>query len=72
MKRVKNDWRCQLNSKSLDDLIRISLIGPELKDFDPKKPVQRWWLSGQRQKRPNIPQINRKGENDNCNSILIE
>ena len=54
MKRVKSDWRCGLNAKTLDQLVRISLMGPKLNEFNPKPAVRRWWLSGQRQKRPTL------------------
>ena len=52
MKRIKSDWRCQLNTETLDQLIRISVSGPKLSEFDPKPAVQRWWLEGQRSRRP--------------------
>ena len=52
MKRVKNDWRCSLNNEVLDQLLRISLTGQQLDAFDPTPAVRRWWISGQRDKRP--------------------
>ena len=53
MKRIKSDWRCRLGSEVLDILMRIKIADVQLRAFDPKPAVTRWWLSGQRQKRPN-------------------
>ena len=52
MKRVKSDWRCALNTSTLDDLIRLSIAGPKLQDFNPRSAVHRWWISGAKTKRP--------------------
>ena len=53
MKRIKSDWRCKIGSEVLDILMRIKIADVQLRAFDPKPAVTRWWLSGQRQKRPN-------------------
>ena len=52
MKQVKTDWRCRLGNEVLDHLIRIKYEGP--KNYDPTKAINRWWLAGQRMRRPNI------------------
>lgn len=55
MKRVKSDWRCSLSCNSLDVLMRIKIDGPKrLADFQPRPAVNRWWNSGERQRRPNF------------------
>ncbi|XP_053383489.1 zinc finger protein 862-like [Mercenaria mercenaria] len=54
MKRIKTDWRCNLNVDMMDILMRISVTNVKFNDFNPRPAVRRWWLSGQRQKRPNI------------------
>lgn len=53
MKRIKSDWRCRLGAEIMDTLMRIKVGDISLKDFDPRPAVRRWWLSGERQKRPN-------------------
>ena len=40
--------------KTTEDLIRISMEGPELKAFDPTPAVVKWFSSGQRSRRPNF------------------
>ncbi|KAL5019991.1 hypothetical protein ScPMuIL_002883 [Solemya velum] len=52
MKRIKSDWRCRLTTETLDRLIGISISGPKLNQFDPKPAVRRWWLDGEKKKRP--------------------
>ncbi|WAR29700.1 hypothetical protein MAR_003268, partial [Mya arenaria] len=52
--RVKNDWRCGLSTETLDQLLRIVLSGRPLEDFNARPVVNRWWISGQRKKRPNV------------------
>ena len=48
MKRIKTDWRCTLESKSLDNLMRIAIDGPVLEHFKPASALNRWWRSGHR------------------------
>lgn len=54
MKRIKDDWRCSLSTERMDQLMRINISQTELQHFDPKPAVKRWWLSGQRARRPSI------------------
>ena len=55
MKRIKSDWRCNLSTDTLDMLMRIDIEGQKLvQDFILRPVVNRWWLYGQRRKRPNI------------------
>ncbi|KAK6191936.1 hypothetical protein SNE40_003508 [Patella caerulea] len=61
MKRIKSDWRCRLSNSTVDMLMRIDLEGPPLNDFNPRPFVNKWWLNGQRSKRPNsVPFGNRQ------------
>ena len=52
MKRIKSDWRCRLTTDTLDQLMRITLAESGQDQFRAEPVVQRWWLSGQRTKRP--------------------
>ena len=54
IKRIKPDWRCNLNTDALDILLRIDITGPPVRDLTPRTFVNRWWLSGQRMKRQTI------------------
>ena len=54
MKRMKSDWRCALGTNTIDMLMRVKIEGPKKQvDYQPRAAVDRWWLSGQRQRRPN-------------------
>ena len=37
MRRIKNDWRSSLSEETLDPLMRISIDGPPLKEFQPRE-----------------------------------
>ncbi|CAH3153396.1 unnamed protein product [Porites lobata] len=53
MKRVKSDWRCILGNDTMDMLMRVKIEGPKKQaDYHPRAAVNRWWMSGQRQRRP--------------------
>ena len=43
MRRIKSDWRSSLGEETLDHLMRISIDGPALTQFDPKPAVQRFF-----------------------------
>ncbi len=45
--------RASLHSDTVGDLIRISVEGPSLEDFDARESVARWFSQGQRSRRPN-------------------
>jgi hypothetical protein len=51
-KRIKSDVRASLHSDTVEDLIRISVEGPILEDFDPTKSVAIWLTQGKRARRP--------------------
>ncbi|KAK0148163.1 Zinc finger protein 862 [Merluccius polli] len=52
-KRIKSDTRASLHSDTVEDLIRISVEGPSLEDFDARESVASWFSQGQRTRRPN-------------------
>nr|XP_033948165.1 zinc finger protein 862-like [Pseudochaenichthys georgianus] len=52
MKRIKSDWRGSLSNQMLNSLLRISLHGPEVEDYNAEQAVEKWWQSGQRTRRP--------------------
>ena len=41
-KRIKSDVRSSLHVSTTEDLIRISMEGPELAAFDPTAVVEKW------------------------------
>ncbi len=45
--------RASLHSDTVEDLIRISVEGSSLKDFDARESVASWFSQGQRSRRPN-------------------
>ena len=52
-KRVKSDLRCTLGNDTMDMLMRVKIEGPKKQaDYRPRAAVNRWWMSGQRQRRP--------------------
>lgn len=53
MKRIKSDWRCCLSNDTLNILMRIDIEGPNIADFEPRPVVNRWYISGQANRRPN-------------------
>ena len=53
MKRVKSDWRGNLNTDTLsDELIYISVEGPAIEDYNCMLALERWWQDRQRARRP--------------------
>ena len=53
MKRVKSDWRCTLGNNTKEMLTRVKIEGPKKQaDYHPRAAENRWWMSGQRQRRP--------------------
>ncbi|XP_014670717.1 PREDICTED: uncharacterized protein LOC106811561 [Priapulus caudatus] len=54
VKRILGDWRHRMNVKTMEDLVRISLEGVPLRDFDPFPVVKQWQASGCRKRRPYI------------------
>lgn len=50
--RIKSDVRSSLHVSTTENLIRISMEGPELGEFDPTAAVLKWFNTGQRPRRP--------------------
>lgn len=51
-KRIKSDARASLHTDTVEDLIRISVEGPSLEDFDARESVASWFSQGQWPRRP--------------------
>lgn len=51
-KRIKSDARASLHTDTVEDLIRISVEGPSLEDFDARESVASWFSQGQGARRP--------------------
>ena len=51
-KRIKSDARSSLSVSTTEDLIRISMEGPELQSFQPTAAVSKWMNCGQAARRP--------------------
>ncbi len=45
--------RASLNSDTVEDLIRISVEGPSLENFDARESVASWFSQGHRSRKPN-------------------
>lgn len=54
MKLVKTDWRSQLATSTLCDLLVVQLSSPSIKDFDPNPAVQLWHQASIRPRRPDF------------------
>ena len=52
--RVKQDWRARLTTPHLNELMRISLLGPACNEFEPMEAIRLWWQGGKRARRPQI------------------
>jgi len=61
MRRIKTDWRSSLGEDTLDNLMRITIEGPPLKDFDPKPSVEKYFSTV---RRPNVQPYGRKRKHD--------
>ncbi|KAK0135416.1 Zinc finger protein 862 [Merluccius polli] len=51
--RIKSDVRASLHTDTVEDLIRISVEGPQLEDYDARQDVKQWFSQGKRSRRPN-------------------
>ncbi len=51
---IENHYtRASLHSDTVEDLIRISVEGSSLEDFNARESVASWFSQGQRSRRPN-------------------
>ena len=51
MRRIKSDSRCGLKTDTLNSLLKISIDGPSLAQFNPQPAVEHW-LSSATHRRP--------------------
>lgn len=51
MNRAKQDWRARLTTPTLNELMRISLLGPTCNEFEPMGAIRLWWHGGRRARR---------------------
>lgn len=54
MKQVKTDWRSNLRSDTLSDLLMVQLSSPEIREYDPTKAVMLWHQDSVRSRRPDF------------------
>uniref|UniRef100_A0A4W5JT32 HAT C-terminal dimerisation domain-containing protein n=1 Tax=Hucho hucho TaxID=62062 RepID=A0A4W5JT32_9TELE len=54
MKQVKTDWRSNLKSDTLSDLLMVQLSSPEIREYDPIKAVMLWHQDSIRSRRPDF------------------
>lgn len=52
--RIKSDARASLHTDTVEDLIRISVEGPALEDYDARQDVKVWFSKGKAPRRPNF------------------
>lgn len=52
MGRIKSDWRVNLNTETVDDLMMISLKGPPEDKFSGQAAIANWWKAGKQDRRP--------------------
>ena len=58
MRRIKSDWRNRLNEDTLDHLMRISIEGPPLPQFNPHISVQKFFSVP---RRPDVQPYRKRG-----------
>lgn len=54
LKQVKTDWRSNLKSDTLSDLLIAQLSSPEIREYDPIKAVTLWHQDSVRSRRPDL------------------
>lgn len=54
MKQVKTDWRSNLKSDTLSDLLTVQLSSPEIREYDPIKAGILWHQDSVRIRRPDF------------------
>lgn len=52
MKRIKADWRANLNIPSLQRLMFLAIEGPRPEQFNAEMAVHQWWTSSKQGRRP--------------------
>lgn len=52
LNRIKSDQRTRLVEQTTEDLMRISINGPSLQNFNPIPAIELWWEDSTRSRRP--------------------
>ncbi|CAL8398102.1 unnamed protein product [Boreogadus saida] len=63
--RIKSDVRSSLHTETVEDLIRISVEGPQLEDYDARQDVKQW-LSQETRERPEVQSCNMTSGSSAC------
>lgn len=64
MKQVKTDWRSNLRSETLSDLLLVQLSSPSIQDYNPTCAVELWHQESIRSRRPDFMDKNKMGETE--------
>ena len=70
MNRVKQHWRARLTTPTLNELMRISLLGPTCNEFEPMEAIRLWWQGGRRARRPQIQPHRPRAQQARCEHDL--
>ena len=54
LNRIKSDQRTRLVERTTEDLMRISIDGPSIEEFDPIPAIEIWWKDTKRTRRPDF------------------
>ena len=68
LSRIKTDWRSSLKVEMMDKLMLVSLEGPTIQDFNAEGPMDLWWGSAQRSRKP---EFERETTDDQRTSDLL-
>ncbi|KAM3850348.1 zinc finger protein 862-like [Diretmus argenteus] len=72
LSRIKTDWRSSLRVDMMDKLMLVSLEGPTIQDFNAEGPLDLWWESAQRSRRPRFQErTDEQASSDLLESFLI-
>lgn len=61
-KRIKSDWRSNLKTDTMNNLLMASIQGPPLEQYDAERVVHAWWIGGQRERRPQFARADTEDE----------
>uniref|UniRef100_A0A1X7UK76 HAT C-terminal dimerisation domain-containing protein n=1 Tax=Amphimedon queenslandica TaxID=400682 RepID=A0A1X7UK76_AMPQE len=54
LNRIKSDQCTRLVERTTEDLMRISINGPSIEEFDPIPAIEIWWKDTTRTRRPDF------------------
>lgn len=69
MKRVKTDSRASLNESTLNDLVRINMEGPSVREFEPTPAIELWASAATR--RPNQSKRKKYRQRDKVKKVKV-